>query len=265
MKAKKQKHPDVDMEISNSFNEIQSDNSKEIPNKMDNRYQHNAPTRKDLLEKGAILQRDGTFAIAPHIPGGLITDPDLLIKIADVAKKYKVPVLKLTSAQRIALVGLKEEDIDSAWADLGMDPGAAIGLCVRRIKFCPGTTFCKRGLQDSVSLGTKIDLKYHGKNLPNKFKISVSGCPRKCMDTVINDVGFMGTPKGWTIYVGGNGGINPRFGQVLIENVSEEESLRILDVLVDWYERNAKTNERLGGTITRLGMDKLISEINVVN
>lgn len=265
MRKKEAKRSAVDMEISTSFDETNPNNGEKIPDKMNDRYQHSATTRKDLLEKGAILQRDGSFAIAPHIPGGVITDPDLLIKIADVAKKYKVPMLKITSAQRIALVGLKEEDIDSAWADLGMDPGAAIGLCVRRIKFCPGTTFCKRGLQDSVSLGSKIDQKYHGRNLPNKFKISVSGCPRKCMDTVINDVGFMGTPKGWTIYVGGNGGINPRFGQVLIENVSEEESLRILERIVDWYERNAKTNERLGATIARIGMDNLLSEISVIH
>ncbi len=265
MQENKAKRSAVDMEVSASLNEVNSNNTEDISNKTDDRYQHNAPSRKDLPAKGAILQRDGTFAIAPHIPGGVITDPDLLIKIADVAKKYKVPMLKVTSAQRIALVGLKEEDIDSAWADLGMDPGAAIGLCVRRIKFCPGTTFCKRGLQDSVSLGSKIDEKYHGKSLPNKFKISVSGCPRKCMDTVINDVGFMGTPKGWTIYVGGNGGINPRFGQVLIENVSEEESLSILERIVDWYERNAKTNERLGATIARIGMDNLQRETCVIH
>ncbi len=252
-------------EISHSLNQVQPNNSKEIPNTIDERYRHDPPVKKDLLEKGAILQRDGTYAIAPHIPGGVITDPDMLIKIAEVAKKYKLPALKITSAQRIALVGLKEDEIDSAWADLGMDPGYAIGLCVRRIKFCPGTSFCKRGLQDSVSLGSKIDQKYHGRSLPNKFKISVSGCPRKCMDTVINDIGFMGTPKGWTIYVGGNGGIKPRFGQVLVENVSEDEALRIADQIIEWYEKNAQTNERLGATIERLGMDNLKSEITAAN
>lgn len=35
-----------------------------------------------------------------------------------------------------------------------MDPGAAVGLCVRSIKVCPGTTFCKRGLQNSVAVGS---------------------------------------------------------------------------------------------------------------
>ncbi len=107
---------------------------------------------KDLLEKGAVLQRDKeTYAIAPHIPAGLITSEQLR-KIADVADKYNLPAIKITAAQRIALVGLKESDIDDAWNDLGMKPGAAIGLCVRSIKTCPGTTFCKRAFKDSVTL-----------------------------------------------------------------------------------------------------------------
>ena len=99
---------------------------------------------EDLLEKGAIMQRDKeTYAIAPHIPGGIITDFNLLRRLADVAEKYGVKAIKLTSAQRIALVGLKLEDLDPVWQDLGMVPGAAIGLCVRSIKICPGTTFCR--------------------------------------------------------------------------------------------------------------------------
>ena len=120
---------------------------------------------KDILEKGAIVQRDKeTFAIAPHIPGGII-DPAGLRKIADVAEKYNAKVLKITSAQRIAIVGIDPKDIDNAWKDLGMKPGAAIGLCVRSIKICPGTTFCKRGQQDSVGVGLKLDEIYHGMQL----------------------------------------------------------------------------------------------------
>ncbi|MTI81059.1 MAG: NAD(P)/FAD-dependent oxidoreductase [Firmicutes bacterium] len=250
------------MEVSESLNQVQQEGGKEIPNKLDDRFQNSPPTNRDILEKGAILQRDGSFAIAPHIPGGIIQDPDMLIKIADVAKKYNLPAMKLTSAQRIALVGFKEEDIDSAWQDLGMDPGAAIGLCVRRIKFCPGTTFCKRGLQDSVGLGGKIDQKYHGMTLPGKFKISVSGCPRKCMDTLINDFGFMGTPKGWTVYVGGNGGINPRFAEKLGENITEEQGLQLLERSIQWYNDNANKNERIGETIERIGFDKFEPEVS---
>ena len=108
--------------------------------------------KKDLLDKGAVLQRDKeTYAIAPHLTAGLIT-PEQLRTLADVAEKYEVKAVKVTGAQRIALVGIKEEEIDNAWKDLGMKPGAAVGLCVRSVKVCPGTTFCKKGLQDSVAI-----------------------------------------------------------------------------------------------------------------
>ena len=66
---------------------------------------------EDLLEKGAILQRDKvSYGIAPHIPGGIITDFNLLRRVADVAEKYGVKTIKLTSAQRFALIGLELED-----------------------------------------------------------------------------------------------------------------------------------------------------------
>jgi NAD(P)H-nitrite reductase large subunit len=135
--------------------------------------------KKDIVEKGAILQRDReTYAIAPHIAGGL-TDTATLRKICDVADKYRLQV-KLTSAQRIALFGIREEELDAIWTDLAERPGAAIGLCVRSVKICPGTTFCKRGIQDSISLGLKLDALYHAMPLPNKMKMGVSGCMLSC-------------------------------------------------------------------------------------
>ena len=58
--------------------------------------------------QNAILQRDKkTYAIVPRIPCGLL-DRSHLRAIADAVEKYDIPIVKLTSGQRIALVGLKE-------------------------------------------------------------------------------------------------------------------------------------------------------------
>ncbi|WP_195937673.1 NAD(P)/FAD-dependent oxidoreductase [Romboutsia sp. 1001713B170131_170501_G6] len=218
---------------------------------------------KDLLEKGAVLQRDKeTYAIAPHVPAGIITS-DQLRKLADVADKYNISAIKITAAQRIALVGFKEEDIDNAWNDLGMKPGAAIGLCVRSIKTCPGTTFCKRGFSDSVSLGLKLDDRYHGMDLPNKLKIGVSGCPNSCADNHTRDIGLMGTPKGWTVFVGGKGGTMPRLGNKLLMNLSEENALELVDEIVNVYKNNAQGKQRLGSFIDKIGFDEFKSLLNL--
>jgi NAD(P)H-nitrite reductase large subunit len=122
-------------------------------------------------EKGAVLQRDKkSYAIVPHLPLGLIT-PQQLRKIADVAEKYQSAAIKVTSAARIAIVGLKEEEIDQAWRDLDMTPGAAVGLCVRSIKTCPGNTLCRLGQQNSMGLAGELDRRYHGYELPGKVKM----------------------------------------------------------------------------------------------
>jgi NAD(P)H-nitrite reductase large subunit len=212
-------------------------------------------------EKGVIIQRDKcTYAVAPHIPCGVV-QPVILRKLADTAEKYGAAALKITSAARIAIVGLKEEDVDNVWSELGMKPGAAVGLCVRSVKACPGTTFCKRGIQDSLSLGLKLDEKYHGLELPAKFKIGVSGCPNQCAETCIKDIGLVGLPKGWKVLVGGNGGAKPRLSQELVKDLSTEQTLELVDKIINYYKANAKPHQRIGSMIEKMGFEEFKSAV----
>ncbi len=208
-------------------------------------------------EKGAVLQRDKeTFAVAPHVKCGVIT-PDQLRKLADVAEKYSAAAVKITSAARIALVGLKEEDIDNAWADLGMAPGHAVGLCVRSIKACPGTAFCRLGQQDSLGMGMKLDEIYHGAVLPSKTKIGVSGCNNQCAENCIKDIALVGKKKGWTLQVGGKGTSKPRLADTLTEELSSESAVDLIAKVVEYYKENAKKHERIGAMLDRIGLDTL--------
>ena len=214
--------------------------------------------KKDLLEKGAILQRDkNTYAIAPHIPGGIILDFNVLRKIVDVAEKHGAQALKLTSAQRIAIVGIEEDKIDQVWEDLGMDKGHAVGLCVRSVKICPATHFCKRAQQDAVTLGLEIDKRYHGMTLPSKFKIGVSGCMNSCSESAVKDLGLIGTSKGYKILIGGNAGVKPRLADILADNVPQDDVLPLIDKVVDYYKENGKNYERMGTMIERLGLENV--------
>ena len=212
-------------------------------------------------EKGVIIQRDKqTYAVAPHIPCGVVS-PDTLRKLADVAEKYGAAALKITSAGRIAIVGLKEEDIDNVWSELDMTAGAAVGLCVRSVKACPGTTFCKRGIQDSLGLGLKLDEKYHGLELPAKFKIGVSGCPNQCAETCIKDIGLVGLGKGWKVLVGGNGGGKARLSRELAKDLSTEQALELVDKIIEFYKSNAKPHQRIGAMIEKMGFDEFKSAV----
>lgn len=206
-------------------------------------------------ERGAVLQRDKeTFALVTHTPMGIVS-PEALRRIADVADKYNLQAIKITSANRLALIGFKGQDIAQAWRDLDASPGAAVGLCVRSIKCCPGATFCRLGQQDSLALAEELDRRYHGHPLPNKFKIGVSGCPNSCAESSVKDLGFVGRAKGWTVLVGGNAASRPRIADKLMDNLTTEEALRITEKIIGYFEKNGRKGQRLGHLIESIGIE----------
>lgn len=215
-------------------------------------------------EKGVIRQRgkqDAKYAVAPHIPCGVVK-PGTLRVLADVAEKYNVEALKITSAARIAIVGIEEEQVDDVWKDLGMDPGHAVGLCVRSVKVCPGTTFCRLGQQDSLKIGMKLDEIYHGMILPSKMKMAVSGCKIQCAENCIKDISLYGTKDGWTVMIGGNGSARPRLADILTENLTDDQAVDMVARVVEYYKENSK-RERMGRMVERIGLETIKSGLGV--
>jgi NAD(P)H-nitrite reductase large subunit len=207
---------------------------------------------------GAILQRDKeTYAIVPRIPMGILT-PEILEKLAKVARKYSVRIIKITSGQRIALIGFKPHEIESAWKDLGMEIGPAEGLCVHYVQACPGTETCKFGQQDSLGLAVKIEKIYVGKKdfIPAKTKFGISGCRLNCAESYLRDIGAFATAEGWTVVVGGNSGGRPRIGNIIAEKLSEEETLELIKRCLDYYAKNANQRERIPRFIERIGIEE---------
>jgi NAD(P)H-nitrite reductase len=216
--------------------------------------------KANIPEKGAIIQRDmETFSISPHIPGGFV-EPAMLRKIADVAEKYGAKYVKLTGAQRMAIIGIKEADLDNAWAEFD-DRSKAIGLTIRSIQMCPGTRACKRAKQDSPGLGFALDKEYYGKPAPAKFKMSVAGCPNGCSDPWLKDLGFFGTDNGFTAVAGGKGGGTAKIGRVIAEGLSADQAIALSKKVISFYRENGKAPERLGATIDRVGFDTFMKAV----
>ncbi len=210
--------------------------------------------------KGAVEQRDGSFAIVPHFPLGLITPTDLR-NVADIAEKYEIPVIKITAACRIAMVGFKEEQVDAAWKDLNPGPGHAVGLCVRSIQACPGSTLCKLGKQDAVTMGLEIDKRFHGLSLPNKCKIGISGCVNNCAEAPVKDIGLVGKKKGWTVVAGGNAASRPMLAVEVYKDLDDEQALDVVDKMLHYYKKHAKKAERMGRFINRIGFETFQAEV----
>src|SRR4030065_1951830 len=208
--------------------------------------------------KGAILQRDKkTYAIVPRIPMGVLT-PEILENLAKVARKYNVRIIKITSGQRIALVGIRPQDVETAWKDLSMEVGPAEGLCVHYVQACPGTETCKFGQRDSLGLASRIEKMYVGKEdfIPAKTKFGISGCRLNCAESFLRDIGAYAAPDGWTVIVGGNSGGRPRIGDVIAEKLSEEQTLELIKKCLDYYSKNANPREKMARFIQRIGIEE---------
>lgn len=221
--------------------------------------------KQDIIEeKGAILQSDKkNYAIAPHIPGGFI-DVATFRRLVDVAEKYNAAALKLTSGQRIAIIGLREEDLDAIWNDLEMSIGYAIGLCVRMVKFCPGTTYCRHGKQDAVGVGLRLDKLYHGYQLPAKFKIGVAGCEYGCAAPSVKEIGLRGLPEGWTVTAGGTAGAKPRFGDIIGEALTDAQAEELVERVIRFFKScDWAKKMRLGRVIDKIGLDEFKKAIDV--
>jgi nitrite reductase (NADH) large subunit len=205
----------------------------------------------------ANIQRDGTFSVVPQMKGG-VTTPDQLRRIADVADRYSVPLVKVTGGQRIDLLGIRKEDLPNVWADLGMPSGYAYGKSVRTVKTCVGSDYCRFGLGDSTSLGIAIEDRFQGLETPAKLKFAVAGCPRNCSEALCKDFGVVAVGDGrWEIYVGGAAGAHIRKGDLLAVVDSGDEVLTIAGRFIQYYRENARWLERTYDFVPRLGIDRL--------
>lgn len=208
-------------------------------------------------EKGIVLQRDKkSYAMVPHFPLGVIT-PEECRKLADTAEKFNIPLIKITSSMRLALIGVNKTRVEDAWAEMGMNPGAATGPCIRSIRACPGIEYCRLAKQDAMKLGMELDRRYHGMALPAKLKIAVSGCINQCAENCIRDIGLHGKNNGWTITIGGNGGSRPSLAIPFVEGLNDEDALVTVDALIKLYIEKAKKFDRMSKLVKRIGIEKI--------
>ncbi len=193
----------------------------------------------------ANLQKNGTYSIVPRVPGGEIT-PEKLIVLGEVAKRHGL-YTKITGAQRIDLFGARVEDLPHIWAALiaaGFESGHAYGKALRTVKSCVGSTWCRYGVQDSVTMAINIENRYRGLRAPHKIKMAVSGCTRECAEAQGKDVGVIATEKGWNLYVCGNGGMKPRHAELLAADLDDPTLIKYIDRFLMFYIRTADRLQR---------------------
>jgi nitrite reductase (NADH) large subunit len=204
----------------------------------------------------ANIQKDGTFSVIPRMRGG-VTTPDELRRIADVADKYRVPMVKVTGSQRIDLLGVKKADLPAVWADLGMPSGQAYAKGVRMVKTCVGTEFCRFGTQDSTAAGIELERRLEQLFTPHKVKMATVGCPRNCAEATVKDIGLIGQEGGWQVVVGGAAGKSVRKADLLTTVETTEQALEAAELFFQYYRENANYLERSYDFVERVGIERV--------
>jgi nitrite reductase (NADH) large subunit len=205
----------------------------------------------------ANVQNDRTFSVVPRIYGG-VTSAAELRRIADVADKYNVRMVKITGGQRIDLLGISKENLPSVWQDLGMPSGHAYTKAFRTCKTCVGTEFCRYGVGDSTTLGIEIEKRFQGIESPHKMKLATAGCPRNCSEATTKDLGAVAIEGGrWEIYIGGAAGSRVRKGDILCVVDTHEEVLNFMGRFMQYYRENGKYLERTYDFVERIGIERL--------
>ncbi|PTM57877.1 nitrite reductase large subunit NirB [Desmospora activa] len=220
------------------------------------KYEDERESRIVNEQRHANIQNDGTYSVVPRMYGG-VTSPAELRRIAEVAEKYQVRMVKVTGGQRLDLLGVKKDDLPKIWDELGMPSGHAYAKAVRTVKTCVGADFCRFGTQDSIQMGIDIEKKYENLYTPHKVKMAVSACPRNCAESGIKDLGVVGVEGGWELYIGGNGGTHLRSADFLCKVESQQEVLDITGAYLQFYRETANYGERTSHWVERIGVEPI--------
>ena len=178
-----------------------------------------------------------------------------------MAKEYNL-YTKITGGQRIDLFGAQLHQLPHIWkrfVDAGLETGHAYGKSLRTVKSCVGDSWCRYGVQDSTSMAILLEQRYRGIRSPHKVKMAVSGCARECAEAQSKDFGVIATEKGWNLYVGGNGGMRPRHGELFASDINDATLIRYIDIIYMFYVRTADRLQRTSVWMENLegGLDYL--------
>ena len=199
-------------------------------------------------------QHPKTYNILPGPKMGLVT-PDYLESVVAAARTHNIPLLKLTSAQRIAIGGHTPEAAAAIWQEFGQAEGPKKPVGIHYIQACPGVQWCKFGRQDSPTLGKKLEALMTIP-LPAKTKVGVSGCSMNCCEGFVRDIGVFGKKNGWTLIFGGNGGGLPRIGDIIAQDLNDNEVVALAEKCLRYYAASARKLERTARFMERTDLEQ---------
>jgi NAD(P)H-nitrite reductase large subunit len=207
----------------------------------------------NLLRK-MIMNHDKTYKVLPGTQMGMVST-DFLEQVTKIARKHTIPLIKITSAQRLAFCGFSPDSAEEIWHDMGLENIPQKPAGIHYIQACPGIIWCKYGCQDSLALGDQLKEAFMDLTLPAKTKIGVSGCSMNCCESYVRDIGVFGKKKGWTLVFGGNGGGLPRIGDIIAEELTDRQVIELAGRCLRYYKKHARKKERTARLMERTPLE----------
>ncbi|WP_018394993.1 nitrite reductase large subunit NirB [Bacillus sp. 37MA] len=201
----------------------------------------------DIIEE---RQTDGTYVIAPRMYGG-VTGADQLRQIANVVEKYAIPLVKLAAGPRMELYGVKEGDAATIRAELNA-ACPPYGKEIHAVGTCAGIQYAEEAIQDSVQVGMLLERELETITVPASVTIGVSASPLDEAHSLKGDIGLIGAPGGWELYVSGE-----RF----YVTMTDEEVISMAAALLHYYRETAFYLEPLSVWIERMGIVFIREEV----
>jgi nitrite reductase (NADH) large subunit len=216
-------------------------------------YERHQETLFVSEKMNAIIQQDGTYTVVPQMYGG-ITSAAQLRTISEVAEKFGISDVAVTSEQRIHLMGVKEEDLSAVWDDLNMTVSVTYGNMVQNVKTCLGEYVCRCDKRTSLKLAVNLEKGLEFLTTPYRVKMGVSACMHNGAGSTTKDIGVIGTGLGWEIYVGGSSGRHVRAGELLCLEAATDDVIEIICGFIQYYRETANYLERTWQWIERVGL-----------
>jgi sulfite reductase (ferredoxin) len=175
---------------------------------------------------GVHAQKDGAFYIGAAPVAGRING-ETLLGLGDIVERYGLAGARLTAHQKVVLLGVAHDDVESVVGDLkSIDLDARPSNWRRSTMACTGIEFCKLAIVDTknraIDLVSELERRFPALDTP--ITINVNGCPNACARTQVADIGLKGMlvmndegeqVEGFQVHLGGALGLNAGFGKKL--------------------------------------------------
>lgn len=150
-----------------------------------------------------------------------------------------------------------EHLVDNWWEK---EPDPAVVSPTHYIQVCSGKPICNFASQEAPGLAKEIDKIFMKLELPTDVSIGISGCPRNCREVDERDFGAFPKAQGWTIFFGGNP-YRSRVGDVLAENLTGSEVIKLAQKCFQYYTAHAQEQENTTNFIDRIGFLKFQKDV----